>query len=122
MRDGAAVVCTTAHPEQVAPALRGPGGSTTSWPSRCPTGRAAGAARGAAPAAPLADDVHLDEVAAHTPGFVAADLLALVREAAVRAAPRQRDVRHPTIGAADFTAALEVVRPTSLAEPLDVAA
>ena len=35
---------------------------------------------------PLATDVHLDEVAERTPGFVAADLLALRREAAVRAA------------------------------------
>ncbi len=40
---------------------------------------------------PLADDVRLDEVAGRTPGFVAADLAALVREAGVRAALRQKE-------------------------------
>ena len=41
-------------------------------------------------AMPLADDVRLDDVAARTPGFVAADLAALAREAGVRAALRQK--------------------------------
>jgi transitional endoplasmic reticulum ATPase len=64
---------------------------------------------------PLAEDVRLDEVAGRTPGFVAADLAALVREAGVRAALRQKSVENPTVAMADFTAALEVVRPTTMA-------
>jgi transitional endoplasmic reticulum ATPase len=45
---------------------------------------------------------------------VAADVLALVREAGLRAAARQRDSDAPTLGAADLEAALEVVRATSM--------
>jgi transitional endoplasmic reticulum ATPase len=72
---------------------------------------------------PLAEDVRLDDVAARTPGFVAADLGALAREAGVRAALRQKDADAPTVTMADFEAALDVVRPTSMAEStLEVAA
>jgi transitional endoplasmic reticulum ATPase len=71
---------------------------------------------------PLAEDVRLDDVAARTPGFVAADLAALVREAGVRAALRQKSVQTPSVAGEDFAAALEVVRPTSMAEStLDIA-
>jgi transitional endoplasmic reticulum ATPase len=66
---------------------------------------------------PLSEDVRLDDVAGRTPGFVAADLAALVREAGVRAALRQKSgVDTPAVAMADFEAALEVVRPTSMAE------
>jgi transitional endoplasmic reticulum ATPase len=63
---------------------------------------------------PLAPDVVLEDVAGRTPGFVAADLIALVREAGLRAAARQTGTDAPSVSAADFDAALEVVRPTSL--------
>jgi len=66
---------------------------------------------------PLGADVHLDDVAARTPGYVIADLSSLVHEAAVRAAHRLRsDPADGTavVTAADFSAALEVVRPTSM--------
>jgi transitional endoplasmic reticulum ATPase len=63
---------------------------------------------------PLDADVLLEDVAGRTPGFVAADLLALVREAGLRAAARQTGTEAPSVSAADFVAALEVVRPTSL--------
>lgn len=46
---------------------------------------------------------------------MAADLAALVREAGVRAALRQKAAETPTVSMADFTAALEVVRPTTMA-------
>ncbi|HEX8906166.1 MAG TPA: AAA family ATPase, partial [Longimicrobiaceae bacterium] len=65
---------------------------------------------------PLAEDVRLDDVAGRTPGFVAADLGALAREAGVRAALRQKDADAPTVTMADFEAALDVVRPTSMAD------
>jgi transitional endoplasmic reticulum ATPase len=65
---------------------------------------------------PLHEDVSLADVAARTPGFVAADLGALAREAAVRAARRQRDDPHPEVRMADFEAALAVIEPSSMAE------
>ncbi len=66
---------------------------------------------------PLAEDLHLDDVAGRTPGFVTADLAALVREAGVRAALRQKtESGSPMVALADFNAALEVVRPTSLGD------
>ncbi|MFN2521836.1 MAG: AAA family ATPase, partial [Mycobacteriales bacterium] len=61
------------------------------------------------------------DVAGRTPGFVAADLLALVKEAGLRAAARQRDAASPTVARTDFDAALQVVRPTALGgETLDI--
>jgi transitional endoplasmic reticulum ATPase len=60
--------------------------------------------------------VRLDDIAGRTPGFVAADLGALAREAGVRAALRQKEAESPTVTMADFEAALDVIRPTSMAE------
>ena len=114
---GVAVVCTSARPEGVSPELRRPGrlDHELSVPLPDRAGRRA-LLDVLLRSSPLASDVHLDEVAEKTPGFVAADLLALRREAAVRAAARQRDVANPMIFAADLLGALEVVRPTALAE------
>lgn len=117
VRAGTAVVCTTSRPESVDPSLRAP--DLLSVEIAVPLPDAAlrreqltVLTRGM----PLAEDVRLDEVAARTPGFVAADLAALAREAGVRAALRQKEAESPTVAMADFTAALEVVRPTSMAE------
>ncbi|MGW4215362.1 AAA family ATPase [Lentzea sp. NPDC004789] len=63
---------------------------------------------------PLESDVDLGAVADRTPGFVAADLCALRREAAVRAALRQRDVAEPRVGQEDLLTALGTVRPISM--------
>ena len=114
---GVAVVCTSARPEGVSPELRRPGrlDHELSVPLPDRAGRRA-LLDVLLRSAPLASDVHLDEIAEKTPGYVAADLLALRREAAVRAAARQRDVANPMIFAADLLGALEVVRPTALAE------
>jgi transitional endoplasmic reticulum ATPase len=114
---GTAVVCTTSRPESVDPTLRSPGLLDHELAVALPDV----AMRREQLAVltrrmPLADDVHLDAVAARTPGFVAADLSALVREAGVRAALRQKSAASPVVSAADFEAALEVVRPTSMAE------
>ncbi|WP_328462872.1 AAA family ATPase [Actinoplanes sp. NBC_00393] len=122
--DGAAVVCTTSHPESVDPSLRAPDllavQLTVPLPDSAMRREQLGAlTRGM----PLAEDVRLDDVAGRTPGFVAADLGALAREAGVRAALRQKDAESPTVTMADFEAALDVVRPTSMAEStLEVAA
>jgi transitional endoplasmic reticulum ATPase len=56
----------------------------------------------------------LDEIAGRTPGFVVADLQALVREAALRAAARaSADGKPPTLAQDDLTGALTVIRPLS---------
>ncbi|MFE9200930.1 AAA family ATPase [Micromonospora sp. NPDC007230] len=113
---GAAVVCTTSRPESVDPALRAPDllsvRITVPLPDQ-PLRREQLTVL--TRQVPLAEDVRLDEVAARTPGFVAADLAALVREAGVRAALRQKAAETPTVAMADFAAALEVVRPTTMA-------
>ena len=111
----AAVICTTSHPEQVSPQLRTPGTLdhelSIPLPDRSQRLRLLEVATHEVPLAP---DVALDEIAGRTPGFVAADVLALVREAGLRAAARQRDSDAPSISSADFTAALEQVRPSSM--------
>ena len=119
----AAVVCTTAHPERVDPALRAPGTLdhelTIALPDRRQRLRLLEVATHSVP---LSQDVAFDEIAGRTPGFVAADILALVREAGLRAAGRQRDSDAPTIAAADFDGALEVVHATSMeGSTLDIA-
>ncbi|OMC53796.1 ATPase [Mycobacterium sp. IS-836] len=56
----------------------------------------------------------LDEIAGRTPGFVAADLAALVREAALRAASRASvDGQPPKLEQSDLVGALSVIRPLS---------
>ncbi|CAN5689178.1 AAA family ATPase [soil metagenome] len=59
-------------------------------------------------------DLELDEIAGRTPGFVVADLQALVREAALRAASRaSADGKPPKLAQEDLTGALTVIRPLS---------
>jgi transitional endoplasmic reticulum ATPase len=118
-----AIVCTTSRPESVAPALRTPGTLdheiAIPLPDRPQRLRLLEVTTHAVP---LATDVSLDDVAGRTPGFVAADLIALVREAGLRAAARQRQTPAPTVAKADLDAALEVVRPTAMGgERLDLA-
>jgi transitional endoplasmic reticulum ATPase len=124
VRAGVAVVCTTSRPESVDPALRAPDLLAVQLAVPLPDAamrreQLSVLTRGM----PLAEDVRLDDVASRTPGFVAADLGALAREAGVRAALRQKEAESPTVTMADFKAALDVVRPTSMAEStLEVAA
>ena len=110
-----AVICTTSRPEQVTPKLRMPG--TLDHELAIPLPDRAHRLKIlqlAVKAVPLAEDVSLDDIAGRTPGFVAADLLALVREAGLRAAARQTAEATPTVAGQDFTAALDVVRPTAM--------
>lgn len=110
-----AIVCTTARPEQVSPELRNPGTLdhelAVPLPDRAQRLRLL---RVATARVPLEASVDLDDVAGRTPGFVAADVLGLVREAGLRAAARQTDAPSPVVTAQDLDAALEVVRPTSM--------
>jgi transitional endoplasmic reticulum ATPase len=60
------------------------------------------------------EEVNLDEVAERTPGFVVADLAALVREAALRAAARaSTDGKPPMLTQDDLIGATTVIRPLS---------
>lgn len=64
---------------------------------------------------PRATDVELCTISEKTPGFVAADLVALCREAAVRAALRQREAAEdPTLSQQDLLDSLAAVRPLSM--------
>jgi SpoVK/Ycf46/Vps4 family AAA+-type ATPase len=116
VRDGAAVVCTTSRPESVDLSLRAPDLLAVQLAVPLPDAamrreQLTVLTRGM----PLAEDVRLDDVAGRTPGFVAADLAALAREAGVRAALRLKS-EAVAVSMVDFEAALEVVRPTSMAE------
>jgi transitional endoplasmic reticulum ATPase len=116
LASGVAVVCTTSRPEAVDPALRSPG--LLDHEIAVPLPDAASRREQLevmTRKVPLFGDVALDDIAARTPGYVAADLAALVREAGVRAALRQKSSSEPpTVGLADFNAALDIIRPTSM--------
>ena len=121
-----AVVCTTGRPEAVSARLREPGlldrELTIGLPTRDQRRRMLEALTRAMPLG----GVDLDDVAGRTPGFVLADLAALCREAAVRAAHRHRGDAGapagvapvppgaPVVDGTDFAAALDVVRPTAM--------
>lgn len=69
-----------------------------------------------------AKDLNLSEIADRTPGFVRADLAALVREAALRAAARaSEDGKAPELIQEDFKGALTVIRPLSRSNTEEVA-
>jgi transitional endoplasmic reticulum ATPase len=117
VRSGAGVVCATSRPESVDTDLRAPDLLAVQIAVPLPDAamrkeQLTVITRGV----PLAEDVRLDDVASRTPGFVAADLGALPREAGVGAARPNKDAAAPTVSMADFDAALDVVRPTSMAE------
>jgi transitional endoplasmic reticulum ATPase len=63
---------------------------------------------------PLEQGIDLGVLAERTPGFVAADLIALRRDAALRAALRQREDSEPRISQQDLVDALATVRPVSM--------
>ena len=66
-------------------------------------------------------DLNLSEIADRTPGFVVADLAALVREAALRAAARaSSDGSPPKLTQDDLLGALTVIRPLSRSATMEV--
>ncbi|SDU66628.1 AAA family ATPase [Gordonia westfalica] len=71
---------------------------------------------------PTEGDLDLDSVAARTPGFVAGDLAALTREAALRAATRASAGKsEPALRTEDLVGALDVIRPVSRSDSPEVA-
>lgn len=114
---GLAVVATTAHPEAVDPRLRAVGLLDRELSLVLPTKETrTELLRILLRDVPLEPGTDLAAVAEQTPGFVAADLIALRRDAALRAAIRQRDDDSPSISEQDLLDALQTVRPISMSE------
>ncbi|MGW7534527.1 AAA family ATPase [Amycolatopsis sp. NPDC054798] len=114
-RDGLAVVATTARAESVDPRLRGADLLDRELGVPLPEAKTrVELLRILLRDVPVESGADLGVLAERTPGFVAADLLALRRDAALRAALRQRDVEEPKISQQDLLDALATVRPISL--------
>lgn len=112
---GFALVVTSAHPEAIDPRLRVPELVDRELVLSLPDGLVrTELLRVLLRDVPLESDVDLGAVADRTPGFVAADLVALRREAAVRSALRQRDIDEPYVAQQDLIGALDTVRPISM--------
>ncbi|MHC9291104.1 AAA family ATPase [Mycobacterium sp. LTG2003] len=111
---GVAFIATSAVPEGVDPRLRNPDLCDRELGLSLPDG----ATRKALLEVLLRDvptaELSLDEIADRTPGFVVADLCAVVREGALRAAARaSADGAEPVLRQEDLTGALTVIRPLS---------
>ncbi|MDR7301559.1 AAA family ATPase [Haloactinomyces albus] len=120
---GLAIVVTSARPQALDPRLREPELVERELTIALPdTGVRTDLLRVLLRHAPLAPDVELGDLAERTPGFVAADLVALCRESAVQAALRHRsspdkagaDSTEPRVHHQDFLQALSSVRPISM--------
>jgi transitional endoplasmic reticulum ATPase len=110
-----AVLGTSSHGGSLDPRLRGPDLIDRELALPLPDGAIrTGLLRVLLRDIPLEPDVELGEIADRTPGFVVADLGALCREAAVRAAIRQKESAEPRIGQQDLLGALDTVRPVSM--------
>jgi transitional endoplasmic reticulum ATPase len=112
--DGVALIATTARPDQLDPRLRAPELCDRELGLPLPDATTRKALLETLLKAVPAGDLNLDEIAGRTPGFVAADLAALVREAALRAASRaSSDGQPPKLNQDDLVGALSVIRPLS---------
>ncbi|MGY0501973.1 AAA family ATPase [Nocardia sp. FBN12] len=109
-----ALLATTAHPTQVDSRLRAPDLCDRELALPLPTAAIRRALLEQLLRKVPAGKLDLDVVASRTPGFVVADLTALCREAAVRAAGRaSREHTEPELAQDDLIGALEVIRPLS---------
>ncbi|WP_216210144.1 AAA family ATPase [Amycolatopsis aidingensis] len=114
-KPGCAVVATTAHPESTDPRLRGADLLDRELMLSLPDARTrTELLRIVLREAPVEHGVDFGAIAERTPGFVAADLIALRRDAALRAALRQREAEEPQISEQDLLDALATVRPISM--------
>ncbi|MGH3532902.1 MAG: AAA family ATPase, partial [Mycobacterium sp.] len=111
---GVAFIATSAVPENVDVRLRAPDLCDRELGLSLPDAATRSALLGSLlQQAPIAS-LDLEEIASRTPGFVVADLAALVREAALRAASRaSADGGSPTLTQDDLLGALTVIRPLS---------
>jgi transitional endoplasmic reticulum ATPase len=114
---GLAFVATTAAPESVSPRLRAPGLVDRELGLPLPDVRVrTELLRRLLAGVPLADGVDLRAVAERAPGFVAADLVAVRREAAVQAALRH-SAAEPTTEPTTGSAAEPTAEPTGDGAP-----
>jgi transitional endoplasmic reticulum ATPase len=112
---GVALVATTSAPESVDPRLRAPDLVDRELGVALPDLRTrTELLRRLLAAVPLADGVDLKAVAERAPGFVAADLVAVRREAAVQAALRHAGEGEARICQEDLLDAVGSVRPISM--------
>ncbi|GAY14744.1 AAA family ATPase [Mycobacterium sp. shizuoka-1] len=111
---GVVLVATSQQPDAVDPRLRAPDLCDRELGLSLPDGTTRKALLEVLLRDVPAEDLALDQIAERTPGFVRADLAALVREAALRAAARaSEDGKPPALTQADFAGALTVIRPLS---------
>ena len=119
---GAALIATSQAPDSVDPRLRAPDLCDRELGLSLPDGATRKQLLEVLLRGVPAEDLRPDEIAERTPGFVRADLAALVREAALRAAARaSADGNPPVLTQEDFTGALTVIRPLSRSSTEEVA-
>jgi transitional endoplasmic reticulum ATPase len=112
--DGVALIATSSRPDQLDARLRAPDLCDRELGLTLPDAATRRQLLEALLRPVPVGDLDLDEIASRTPGFVAADLAALVREAALRAASRASiDGQPPKLGQDDLVGALSVIRPLS---------
>ncbi|WP_077077775.1 AAA family ATPase [Mycobacterium numidiamassiliense] len=112
--DGVALIATSAHPDQLDARLRAPELCDRELGLPLPDGATRKALLETLLKSAPTEQLELDQIASRTPGFVAADLAALVREAALRAASRaSADGQPPKLNQGDLVGALTVIRPLS---------
>ncbi|OBK25807.1 ATPase [Mycobacterium asiaticum] len=112
--DGVALIATSARPDQLDPRLRSPELCDRELSVPLPDAATRKALLEALLKEVPTADLDCDEIASRTPGFVVADLAALTREAALRAASRaSADGQPPKLNQEDLLGALTVIRPLS---------
>ncbi len=112
--DGVALIVTSARPDQLDPRLRAPELCDRELGLPLPDAATRKALLETLLKQVPVGELTLDEIAGRTPGFVAADLAALIREAALRAASRaSADGQPPKLDQGDLVGALSVIRPLS---------
>lgn len=120
--DRVALICTSSAPENLDQRLRDPDLCDRELSIGLPDNKIRRGLLGALLESVPTGTIDLGAISARTPGFVAADLAALTREAALRAAARSaRDGEPPTLIEADLLGALEVIRPVSRSASPEVA-
>lgn len=119
--DGVVFIATSALPDRLDGRLRSPDVCDRELVINLPDGATRAALLETLLAAAPTDDLQLSEIADRTPGFVVADLAALVREAALRAASRaSADGKDPVLTQEDLIGALSVIRPLSMSASAEV--
>lgn len=120
--DGVVLIATTAAPDQLDARLRAPDLCDRELGLPLPGAATRKALLEALLRQVPTGDLDIDEIASRTPGFVVADLAALLREAALRAASRaSTDGQPPELNQEDLLGALTVIRPLSRSASSEVA-